>query len=131
MQQGEYDMIILAQNTDPTVSGVQQFWGRAGIAGGTNAIKYQSPVVDAALDSANRATNAADMRRHLRAAFQRIMNDVPAVWLYESATVAALHRRVEPAPFGRDGWWGNLAEWSIPADKRIDRDRVGLAPATP
>jgi hypothetical protein len=30
-----------------------------------------------------------------------------------------------------DEWWANLADWSIPPDKRIDRDRIGLTPAKP
>jgi hypothetical protein len=27
-----------------------------------------------------------------------------------------------------DGWAINLADWSIPVDKRIGRDSIGLAP---
>jgi hypothetical protein len=29
-------------------------------------------------------------------------------------------------PLRTDGWTMNLADWSIPPAKRIDRDRIGL-----
>ena len=125
----DFDMITMTLQTDPTVAGIQQFWGSQGLAAGSNFLRYQSRVTDAHLDSADRAATPAEMKRHVSAAFQQIIDDVPAVWLYTLETVAALHRRVEPQPFGLDGWWRNLADWTIPADKRIDRDRVGLAPA--
>jgi len=126
---GDYDMILLTFNTDPTVAGLEQFWSSSGEKAGSNPLHYKTPTVDAALDSASRATTLPEMKRHLAVAYRRIIDDVPAVWLYSAATVAAVHRRVEPAPFPHDGWWGNLADWTIPADKRIDRDRIGLAPA--
>jgi peptide/nickel transport system substrate-binding protein len=126
---GDYDLTLLVVNTDPTVAGIQQFWSGAGLAAGSNFSRYQSALVDAKLDSASRAPTAAEMKRLAGAAYQRIIDDVPAVFLYTYATTAALNRRIDPAPFPLDGWWGNLAEWSIPADKRIDRDRIGLAPA--
>jgi peptide/nickel transport system substrate-binding protein len=128
---GDFDLMILTLNTDPTVAGIQQFWSAAGIDAGSNFLHYHNPAVDAALDSAGRAKTGEDMKRYTLHAFQRIIDDAPAVWLYTSATIAALNRRVNPAPFPLDGWWGNLADWSIPADKRIDRDRIGLRPATP
>jgi peptide/nickel transport system substrate-binding protein len=129
MGTGDYDMVLVTINTDPTVAGLQQFWSGEGIKTGSNFLRYSSPAGDAALDSAARATTAADMKRYISNAYRQINADVPAVWLYSAATVAAVHRRLEPAPFPRDGWWGNLADWTIPADKRIDRDRIGLAPA--
>ncbi|HET9423958.1 MAG TPA: ABC transporter substrate-binding protein, partial [Gemmatimonadaceae bacterium] len=132
-QKGDYDLSLLAQNTDPGVSGVQQFWSRHGLAAGSNYLRYESSVADAYLDSAANAATAEDVKRYARLAFRRIVDDVPAVWLYSAVTTAAANRRIELAPFALDGWWGNLADWSIPADKRIDRDRIGLrpAPATP
>ena len=70
------------------------------------------------------------MWRYVSRAFKGIIDDAPAVWQYSLGTTAAVNRRIEVAPLPRDGWWGNLADWSIPADKRIDRDRIGLRPAT-
>jgi hypothetical protein len=69
------------------------------------------------------------MQRYVSRAFKQIIDDAPAVWLYSSGSTGAVNRRIETAPLPRNGWWNRLAEWSIPADKRIDRDRIGLRPA--
>jgi peptide/nickel transport system substrate-binding protein len=130
-QSGDYDLTLLAQTTDPTVPGIQQWWGNPQTTGTTNFLGYTSPVVDRELEAATKASDAATLQRHTVAAFRQIMEDVPAVWLYTSSYIAAANKRIEVAPFRLDGWWVNLADWSIPADKRIDRDRIGLRPATP
>lgn len=130
LQTGDFDLMILAINTDASVTGTKQFWSSEAI-GQQNYLAYQNQSVDANLDSASRALDLVAMRRYASRAYQQIMDDVPAVWLYSAGTVAAVNRRIEIAPFPRDGWWGHLADWSIPADKRIDRDRIGLRPATP
>lgn len=127
--QRDYDMMILAVFTDPSVSGIQQFWSSAGIRAGSNFTLYSKPAVDAALDSASWAPTGDAMNRYLSRAFKQIIDDAPAVWLYSSGTTAAVNRRIEVAPLPRNGWWNSLPEWSIPADKRIDRDRIGLRPA--
>ena len=66
----------------------------------------------------------------MRRAFQVQVADAPAVWLYDVPTVAALHRRVQPASLRPDGWSFHLADWSIPPNERIARDRVGLVSAS-
>jgi peptide/nickel transport system substrate-binding protein len=131
MQARDYDLVINAVFADPSVAGIQQYWSGAGIAAGSNTLRYSNPQVNALLDSAANNLDAAALRRQVSAAFKRIIDDAPAVWLYSAGTVAAAHRRIEMPPLPMDGWWNGLAEWSIPADKRIDRDRVGLRPATP
>jgi peptide/nickel transport system substrate-binding protein len=128
----DYDMIVLAVNTDPSVAGIQQFWSSAGIPAGSNFMNYANRKVDAALDSATWAPTLAARSAYLTRAFRQIIDDAPAVWLYSASVTAAINRRIEAPTLPRNGWWNNLAEWSIPADKRIDRDRVGLRPtATP
>ena len=59
-------------------------------------------------------------------ALRAIIDDVPAIWLYDISFTNAINRRIDVAPFRADGWWVNLPDWSIPAYKRIDRDRIGL-----
>lgn len=130
-QSGDFDLDLYTLFTDPHVPGIQQFWSGAALATRSSAARYQSPIVDATLDSATRVTDARQVRLYASRAFQRIVDDVPAVWLYTAGSIAAVNNRIETAPFGLDGWWGNLADWSIPAGKRIDRDRIGLRPAAP
>ena len=45
--------------------------------------------------------------------------------------IYAANNRLTLAPMRLDEWWANLADWSIPLDKRIERDRIGLRAPTP
>jgi peptide/nickel transport system substrate-binding protein len=128
-QAHDYDLSLMTVFTDPTVAGIQQYWSSSGIPSGSNPTMYSNRMVDATLDSANRAADGARMKAYVMRAFRQIVDDAPAVWLYSAGSMAAVNRRIDVAPLPPDGWWGNLADWSIPADKRIDRDRVGLRPA--
>jgi peptide/nickel transport system substrate-binding protein len=132
VQSYDFDAMVWAYHTDPSVSGSKQNWSTAGIgATGANTLRYSNPVVDALLDSATSSFDPAQMKAHASAAYQRIIDDVPAIWLYDFVVFPAVNRRITIAPMRTDEWWANLADWSIPPDKRIDRDRIGLTPAKP
>lgn len=128
---GDFDALLTAENVDPSVNAAKQLWTTSGIKAGTDYLGYATPRVDALLDSAALAMNPAAAKAYARRAYQLIADDVPAIWLYSLATTAAANRRIDVQPFRADGWWAHLADWSIPADKRIDRDRIGLRPQTP
>lgn len=126
---GDFDAVLAGNSVDPNITGVVQQWGTAGIGpNGQNILRYSSKTADALLDSAARAFDPARARDYARRAYQQIANDAPAIWLYDIVTLTAVNRRIQTAPMRADAWWTHLADWSIPADKRIDRDRVGLAP---
>jgi hypothetical protein len=55
-----------------------------------------------------------------------VINDAPAIFLYDLFVIQGLNRRIVTAPMRTDEWWANLADWTIPPDKRIDRDKIGL-----
>jgi ABC-type transport system substrate-binding protein len=131
MDAGDFDALISLQYTDPSVSGTKQYWGTDGDKAGSNYIAYTNPKVDVLLDSAGRAQDPAAVRRLASRAYQAIVDDAPAVWLYDASTLAAINRRIDMPGFRGDGWWVHLADWSIPAAKRIDRDRIGLTPTKP
>lgn len=128
---GDFDATLNVQSTDPSVSGTKQYWATEGLTAGTNYMGYSNPKVDALLDSAGRAQTLIIARGFATRAYQAIADDAPAVWLYDGLSVAAAGRRIVTQPLRADGWWAHLADWSIPADKRIDRDRIGLTPKTP
>jgi peptide/nickel transport system substrate-binding protein len=65
-------------------------------------------------------------RAYFRRAYQTIVDDAPAVFLYEGAGIGGGHRRIEFPTFRADGWWVTLADWSIASGQRIARDNVGL-----
>jgi peptide/nickel transport system substrate-binding protein len=129
---GRFDAALMATGYDPSPTSIQQSWSTAGIGpGGQNFLAYSNPVFDALLDSAMTTFDAAAARARAHRAYQVLVDDAPAVWLYDVLTVAGLHSRVRPEGLRADGWWVNLADWWIPAGERIERDRVGLRAATP
>jgi ABC-type transport system substrate-binding protein len=87
----------------------------------SNLQLYGNPVVDAAIDSALREPDAARSRAHYRKAYQGIIDDVAAVWLYENRSFMAVNRRVKPEIRVSDAWWRYLRLWSIPATDRLPR----------
>lgn len=128
---GDFDALLSLLNTDPSANGAKQYWTSEGDKAGSNLLGYINPKVDALLDSTSRAQDLGAVKRLASRAYQTIADDVPAVWLYNASTVAGVNRRIETQPFRHDGWWAHLADWSVPAGKRIDRDRIGLTPKTP
>lgn len=129
---GDYDMELASYGVDPSVSGSKQNWGTSAIgAGGLNGIGYSNPKVDVLLDSATKLFDPAQAKAVASQAFATIIADVPAVFLYDIVYIHSVNRRFETMPTRPDGWWVNLADWTVPADKRIDRDKIGLAAAKP
>jgi peptide/nickel transport system substrate-binding protein len=124
----KFDADLITQQTDPSPSGYKQQWGStAAPPAGQNWGDYHNAAYDALLDSALATGDPARVRAYMRRAFQIQIDDAPAVWLYESPTVAAIQRRVKPATMRADGWWVHLADWTIPPNERLPRDRIGVA----
>ena len=128
---GNFDTILNTFQPDPSVSGAKQNWSTEGIGGpaGQNWMLYSNKTVDAALDSAVAAFDPAKAKSYSSRAFQQIVDDAPAIWLYDVVFVSGVNRRLAVPPLRTDGWQMNLADWSIPAAQRIDRDNIGLTPA--
>jgi peptide/nickel transport system substrate-binding protein len=125
---GDFDALISAFAPDPGPSGIRQTWSTAGIGPtGQNFLFYSNPRVDALLDSATGTFDLAKSKAYVSHAFQNILDDAPAIWLYDLVVTNAVHRRINVTGMRPDEWWAKLDEWTIPADKRIDRDRIGLA----
>ena len=125
---GNFDAMLIGQSTDPSPSGYKQQWGSdAAPPTGQNWVSYHNPTYDALLDSALATADVERVRAYMRRAFQTQIDDAPAIWLYEIPTVAALQRRIRTAPMRADGWWAHLADWSIPPNERLPRDRIGIA----
>lgn len=123
----DFDAALGFFHTDPAPGSIRQVWGTAGIGGeGSNYGGYSNPAFDAAVDSSLSTMDAAAGSRHLARAYQIIVDDAPAIWLYEPRLVAGMHRRIQPVGMRADGWYGKVAEWSIPTGLRIPRDRIPL-----
>ena len=124
LSKGNFDAALQAWRTDPSPSTVRQAWGSSGVDAGANYGRYASRTFDALVDSAATEFDVARSRALYRKAYQTIVDDAPALWLYEPRNLAASHARVRLTGVRADAWWAGLAEWSIPADARIPRDRA-------
>jgi peptide/nickel transport system substrate-binding protein len=125
-QQGQFDATFGFFAMDPSPNSIRQTFTSAGTSGGLNYGWYRNPAFDALVDSGLTAMNPDRQRGYFRRAYQTIIDDAPAVFLYEGAGVAGGHERIQFPPFRADGWWVTLADWSIAPGGRIARDNVGL-----
>lgn len=127
---GDFDAALITVNPDANLGGARQYWTTGGMAeGGQNHIRYSNPRFDALLDSAIASFDGARRADQAHRAWQMLVDDAPAVWLYDVLAMSAIHRRIRTTDMRADGWWAGLSEWTIPANERIDRDRIGLRPA--
>jgi peptide/nickel transport system substrate-binding protein len=109
-----------------TPAAVRVTWtSRAARPGGLNYGAYSNPRFDAMIDSALSTGNVQRAREYYRLANQTIIDDAPAVWLYEPRKVLGIHRRIRTPPLRPNAWWLDLGRWRIPDDEMIDRDRIG------
>lgn len=128
----KFDAALLTTASDPSRAGIKQNWATEGITkGGQNVVSYSNPAFDATVDSAVATFDKARSDALYHRAFQIIVDDAPAVWLYDVINLAGAHRRIRLPALRADTWWAGLADWWIPANERIDRDRIGLRSAQP
>jgi peptide/nickel transport system substrate-binding protein len=119
-----FDAAMTALHMDANPGSVKQAWDVAEAKNpqGSNAGSYMNPVFDAQVDSAMAMASPEAAKAAFTKAYTTIINDAPAIWLYDLKGVVASHKRVHLAPLRPDAWWAHLSEWSIPANERIARD---------
>lgn len=122
VSRGGFDSYLGALVLTPGLQGILQSWGTRGI-GGRNFGRYSNPVFDATIDSALSSSRPAEANKLWLRGLQQIINDAPAIWLYEDINVGVMHKRIQTPPMRGDAWFAKLAEWSIDPAQRIDRDR--------
>lgn len=111
----KFDAMLDGIHTSPSPAGVKASWTTAGIGGGKgpNYGNYASTAFDAQIDSALGSATLAVAKAHYRLAYQTIIDDAPAIWLFEPVAVAGVNRRVSPAPLRPDAWWAYLKDWTV------------------
>lgn len=112
LQKGDFDAALNMWRSDPSPRALRQVWGSPrGRDIGGNFGRYRSATFDAMLDSASRTFDATQRTQIFRSAYQQIVNDAPALWLYEPRNVAVINRRVVPTGLRADAWWADVASW--------------------
>ena len=127
----DFETALMSWHPDPSPSAIRQTWTTTASRekGGVNFGSYESPVFDARIDSAISARSVEQARALYHRAYETFVEDQPVILLYEPNLVAAASKRVHLGDFRPDAWWAGIRDWYIPADQRIDRDRLGLTRA--
>jgi peptide/nickel transport system substrate-binding protein len=119
-----FDAAVHGVTASPSASGIRQNWKTSSGAG--NPWRYSNPAFDTALDSAILEFDLPRRRQKFNRAFEILVADAPAIWLYEFERTMGLNQRVRPVGVRADYWWAHLDDWQIPPSERIERDRIGL-----
>jgi peptide/nickel transport system substrate-binding protein len=118
-----FDAAMAGLAATPSPSGVKQTWTAAAAReGGFNYGRYESVRFDAQVDSAITARTKASAQAHYRAAYQAIVDDAPAIWLYEPPVEAGASARLRLGVMRADAWWMGIPGWTIAPGKRLPRD---------
>ena len=126
----KFDAILNAWHADPGPGSVRDTWTSSGAGkGGNNFGAYRSAAFDAQVDSGEAAPTQEAMRRHFSAAWRVIADDAPAIWLADIKQSLAVSSRITMIGMRPDAWWAGMANWHIPAGKRIARDGTPAATA--
>jgi len=122
METGNYDAALVSRIGDPSpTSSIALNW----LAGSSsNYTRYDNPVFAEAYARATGATTRDAALRAWRSAFQVLLDDAPAIWLYSQQVVAVVNRRVADVRIRPDAPYALVRTWRIPADRLINRDRV-------
>ena len=122
----KFDGAIEAWLADPSPGGIRESWGSAAAhtEGSKNYGDYANAVFDVQVDSALHATTRPTARALFSRAFRTLIADAPAIWLFEPRNMVGVNERIHLAPLRADAWWAHLADWYVPADAQIARDRA-------
>ena len=122
-----FDAALSSWHLGSTPGGVKETWTTSATKkGGLNFGAYSNPVFDNLVDSALSARSLGSEREYFRRAYQTIVNDAPAVWLYEPRSVMAIHKRIHTTPMRPNSWWLDIGSWRIPPSERIQRDKAAI-----
>ncbi|HEU5304016.1 MAG TPA: peptide ABC transporter substrate-binding protein [Gemmatimonadales bacterium] len=118
---GRFDSYIGAYLDEPSPRGLADQWTRAGW-GATNYGHYANAAFDSLLGAASREEHVANARRLWREALDTLNADVPAIFLYSLANVAAVERRLEGVEIDPYSWASGLSTWNLDQDRVLARD---------
>jgi peptide/nickel transport system substrate-binding protein len=114
MDSRKFEALINGWHIDPTPSSVREEWASSEIRrGGYNATSYRSPAFDAVIDSAVKEMEPARSAALYKRGYRILVEDAPAIWLYELRNAQGVSKRIHPVGIRADAWWANLADWTV------------------
>lgn len=127
---GRFDAALWTWRTSPSPTSLRGTWASANLPGGgaQNLGRYESEAFDRHVADGMNAPDLGSRRAALRRAYQQIVDDAPALWLFESRNFAAVHRRFVMPAWRSDAWWLTLGEWTVDPAQRLPRDAPPVTP---
>jgi peptide/nickel transport system substrate-binding protein len=114
MEERKFDAMLNAWHIDPTPSSVREEWSSSEIKrGGYNETSYRNPAFDAVIDSATKEMDPSRSAELYRRAYRILVDDAPAMWIYELRNVHGASQRIQPVGIRPDAWWADLADWTV------------------
>lgn len=112
---GDFDALMDGLHAGPSPVGIRDSWSSHGInrTSGPNYGAYSSPLFDAEVDSAIASMDQRTAKAHFRSAYQAIVDDAPAIWLFEPVAVAGVSKKLNTGILRADGWWLGVPGWSV------------------
>lgn len=110
-----FDAALVALDWDPSPFSARQLWGTPTnpAAETSNFSGYSDPMFDSLIAAADIASDSTTAHVAERRAWQTLVRDAPAIWLYDFERVAALRRCVQPKGVRADAWWAGLSRWTV------------------
>jgi peptide/nickel transport system substrate-binding protein len=112
LAKGRFDSYIGAYLDEPSPRGLRDQWTRAGWPA-LNYGHYGNPVFDSLVEAAGREENAGKAKGIWREAMDTLNGDVPAIFLYSLANVAAVSRRLDQVKIDPYSWASGMREWKV------------------
>jgi peptide/nickel transport system substrate-binding protein len=125
LMRGDFDAFIHLWGGDPSPSSVVQAWGSGNTS--SNFGSYSHPLVDSLAASVMLEGDVTRARAVYHRIYDTIVNDVPALFMWEPKNYAVVHRRIKFDALRADGWWMGIPDWYIPLNERIARDNTPVA----
>lgn len=114
MENRKFESLLNAWHIDPTPSSVREEWESSQVKpGGYNTTSYKNPAFDAVIDSAVSEMNPSRSVGLYRRAYRILVQDAPAMWIYELRQVQGASKRIHPVGMRPDAWWADLADWTV------------------
>ncbi|MDP2480337.1 MAG: hypothetical protein Q8W49_07550, partial [Candidatus Palauibacterales bacterium] len=108
--------VLLAFSSDKRLR--PDFYTSLVTGGPTNISSYSSPAVDSAVARLRSAEDSAAVAIQYRIIEERVVADLPLVYLIRVPPVLAVGSRLRDVAVGPDGPFASVPEWWIPAGER-------------